>query len=77
MSLINIDAQGLTVREFEELLCDRCHNAPLTYFCPACDFKVCSDCLPYAFIRRRKALECKRCGHTDKKLDTFVGPDKL
>ena len=43
--MIEIDAQGLTAREFEEILCDRCHNAPLTYYCPACDYKVCGDCI--------------------------------
>ncbi|MFC1474465.1 hypothetical protein ACFLQK_00335 [bacterium] len=74
---IEIDAQGLTAGEFEEILCDRCHNAPLTYYCPACDFKVCGDCIHRSFKRKRNALECRNCGHVDKKLDTFVGPDRL
>lgn len=75
--MVRIDGQKLTVEEFEDILCDQCHNAPLAYYCPACDFKVCGDCIPLAFLRRKKHLTCKRCGHVDKKLATFVSPEKL
>lgn len=75
--IIEIDAQGLTAAEFEEILCDNCLNAPLAYYCPACDFKSCSDCLQKTFKKKKNSLECKNCGHVDSKLDTFVGPDSM
>ncbi len=68
-----IDGQGITVAEMEAILCDRCHNAPLSYYCPACDYKVCSDCLPKSFRKLPAALQCKRCGHIDKSLETLIG----
>lgn len=72
--MIEIDAQGMTAGEYEEILCEVCNNAPLAYYCPACDYKVCSDCLQSAFKEKKGGeLVCKRCGHVDKKLDTFVG----
>ncbi len=75
--MIEIDAQGLKAGEFAEILCDRCGNAPLAYYCPACDYKVCGDCVSRAFRKSRDgSLVCKRCGHTDRNLDTFIGPDK-
>lgn len=75
--MIEIDAQGLTAGEFEEILCDRCRNAPLAYYCPACDFKVCGDCIHKVFRKfRGGAMKCKRCGHTDTDLTTFIGSDK-
>jgi hypothetical protein len=38
---------------------------------------VCGDCVRRAFRKRRDgSLVCKRCGHTDRNLDTFIGPDK-
>ena len=76
--MIEIDAQGLSAGEFEEILCDCCHNAPFAYYCPACDYKACGDCVPKAFRRLRSGLlRCKRCGHADSKLSTFIGPDKV
>jgi len=77
MSKIGIDGQGITAGELSEILCDRCGNAPLSYYCPACDYKVCSDCLHHVFKRKKQELICKRCGHVDSKLDTFVGPENL
>ncbi len=75
---IDIDGQGLSAAEFEEILCDICLNAPFAYFCPACDYKACSDCVHKAFKRLRSgSLRCKRCGHTDSKLSTFIGPEKV
>ncbi len=73
--MIEIDTQGMTAGELDEILCEVCNNAPLAYYCPACDFKVCTDCLPAAFKKQKHggALVCKRCGHVDRKLDTFVG----
>ena len=76
--MIEIDAQGLSASEFEEILCDRCNNAPLAYYCPACDYKVCSDCIHKTFRRLRNgSLKCKRCGHLDSVLSTYIGPDKV
>jgi hypothetical protein len=76
--MIEIDAQGLTAVEFEEILCDVCRNSPFSYYCPACDFKACSDCMHKAFRRLRSgSLRCKRCGHADTQLYTFIGPDKV
>ena len=76
--MIEIDAQGLTAGEFEEILCDICHNSPFAYYCPACDYKACSDCLHKAFKRLRSgSLRCRRCGHSDTQLTTFIGPDKV
>jgi hypothetical protein len=75
---IEIDAQGITVSEFEEILCDKCHNAPLTYYCPACDYKVCGDCLLKAFKKMRDGrLKCRRCGNVDAMLGTLMGTDRL
>ena len=71
------DTQGIPVGDFEDLLCDRCGNSPLTYYCPLCDFRVCSDCIHKAFRKQRSgALVCRRCGHEDNKLETFVNPDQ-
>jgi len=73
----DIDAQGIKVDEFEDLICDRCKNAPLTYYCPMCDYRVCLDCLHKSFRRMRNgALVCKKCGNVDTRLDTFVGDGK-
>ena len=75
---MEIDAQGLTVVEFEDLLCDHCHNSPLAYYCPVCDFKVCLDCLPKRFRRKQNgSLLCKQCGNIDTVLSTFVGHGKV
>lgn len=72
--MIDIDPQGMTAGEYEELICDVCNNSPLHYYCPACDYKACSDCLHDAFrVMKDGTIICKRCGHIDKKLDTFVG----
>lgn len=74
---MDIDAQKINVCDFEDLLCHKCGNAPLIYYCPACDFKVCSDCLPKCFRRLPNgALECRNCAHIDKKLTTFVDAKK-
>lgn len=70
--MLEIDGQGLTAEEMASILCDKCKNAPLTYYCPACDYKVCSDCMHKAFRKRRGAIVCKRCGHVDRKMETFV-----
>ncbi|MEW5944805.1 MAG: B-box zinc finger protein [bacterium] len=73
-----METTGLTAGEFEDILCDACRDVPLTYYCPACDFKVCVDCLEKHFRRRRSgALECRKCGNVDRKLSTFVGTGRL
>ena len=75
---MDIDTQGINVGDFEDLLCTRCGNAPLTYYCPVCDFKVCLDCLPASFRRHASgALECRRCGNVDKLLATYIGYGKV
>ena len=75
--MIEIDAQGLSAREFSEILCDCCGNAPFAYYCPACDYKVCGDCVHRSFRKLRGgALRCKQCGHVDRSLETYIGPDK-
>lgn len=68
---------GLTVEEFEDIVCERCKNNPIAYFCPACDYKLCSDCLPRGTRKQPGGLECRRCGSVDKKLTTFVGYGKI
>ena len=76
--MVDIDAQGLTAGEFEEIICDVCGNSPFAYFCPACDYKACGDCLTKAFKRLGSGgLRCRRCAHTDSSLNTFIGPDKV
>lgn len=71
------DTQGIKVEDFEDLLCMKCGNSPLAYYCPMCDFKACLDCLHKCFTKRRDgALVCKNCGSVDTKLDTFVGYGK-
>ena len=75
---MDVDAQGIKVEEFEDLICDRCHNAPLAYYCPMCDFRACLDCLRKSFKRQRNgSLVCKNCGHADTVLSTFVGDVKV
>jgi len=75
---VEIDAQGINVCDFEDLLCHKCRNAPLIYYCPVCDFKVCTDCLHKCFTRLHNgALECHNCANVDKKLTTYVGPGKV
>ena len=75
---MEIDGQGLTVEQYEDLLCDGCLNSPLAYYCPMCDYKCCLDCIPKHFRRLRNgSLVCKQCGNTDSKLDTFVGHGKV
>jgi hypothetical protein len=75
---MEVDTQGLTAEEFEDILCHSCGNAPLSYYCPACEFQVCSDCLRRHFHRHiNGALECKACGHVDKVLSTWVGKGKI
>ncbi len=74
--MIEIDGQGIRAGDLEEIICDICHNAPLAYYCPACDYKVCGDCLLKGFKRlRRGGLRCRRCGHSDSNLETFIGPE--
>ena len=75
---MDMDTQGINVCDFEDLLCHKCHNAPLTYYCPVCDFKACLDCLPKCFKRHPGgALECRQCGQVDKQLTTYVGYGKV
>lgn len=65
---------GLTVEEFEDILCEVCLNNPITYYCPICDYKLCFDCLPKGTKKLRNgALRCRRCGNVDKTLRTYVG----
>ena len=70
---MEVDTQGIKVGDFADLICDHCKNAPLTYYCPMCDFKACVDCLGKCFQKKKSgALVCRNCGYEDIKLDTFV-----
>jgi hypothetical protein len=75
---MEVDAQGINVKDFEDLICHKCKNSPLTYYCPQCDYKVCLDCLPKCFRKLPSgALVCRQCGFRDKQLTTYVGYGKV